>query len=274
MKKKRRIAGLCLVFCMIVGMLFPVQVQAASKNQWAVKSVKRYYADNGKMSLEYQSTYKYDKKGNQKEERWEQEGVGARQEIFKNTYSKGKLKKFDFHEKNGTMDSYSVAYTYNKNGTIKSKKEKGYGYTATYTYKNNKVRKRVVKFTGGDSSIYKYDKYGIPTSYEYKYPENSMYNSKITYKCTYKNGLCTSISSEGNKKDVYYLTGYRAGCLKESTGYNGSKVTYKYKQDKKTKQIASVSIYYNGKLGTKTVYKYTKVPKTAVHIANITNVTK
>lgn len=296
MKRRTKIASLFLALCMVIGVLSPLQVQAASKTKWVQADETGYTQSsntpNGSLELSYQHKTSYDKYGMMKKVTsigyYQNKKVNFGTNQFKATYSKGKIKKGAYYE--GGQKMYTTAYAYNKNGTVKSIKVKTTknadtmydDATITFSYKNKKLTKKVTKYlkyqkgasdtcyyysngemkkmvrkySDGSSSTTTYDKYGIPTS------QSDSYGNKEKYKNTYKKGLCTQVTSNGMKA-VYYITGYRAGQLKEMNYLNGDKRTYKYTQDKKSKQIATCTAYKDGVAVTKQVYKYVKVPSSA-----------
>ena len=130
-------------------------------------------------------------------------------------------------------------------------------------------RKKYVYKASDYQVIKSYNKFGLLISQETKYSNSASQNTKVTYKCTYKDGLCTWKDEENGFTMIYYTTGYRAGRLKEASYDDSDTTTYEYTQDAKSKQVATMTGYYLGEEVSKTVYKYKQVPATAVNIAQL-----
>lgn len=287
-RKKIKFTGVFLAVCMVMATMAPVHVNAATSSRWAEKSVIRYYNgsdsnDDPKWKLSQSNVYTYDKHGNMASHEVKEDlmdVIGVSKSTYKYTYKSGKVTKRVSY-KDGEKVSTST-YTYNKDNTLKSilNKDKNGSVTGkyTYTYKNGKVsknsykdilnsienciyydakgnlKKTVSTYSNGRSYTSSYDKYGIITAYTIK---DDVTTQDQKYSLTYKDGLCTRIDSNGEKA-VYYITGYRAGMLKEVIS-GETTTTYQYTQDKKSKKVATQLMYVDGKLRDKYEYKYIKV---------------
>ena len=238
-------------------------------------SQEAHYLDSGEESMvDWKETYQYDKNGNLKEQTYKDAyGAADIRYAYQNTYANGKLKKAQRDDKNGYGESATITCTYDKKGALKIKKITNSDSVETWTYANGQMKKYVYKATGGSQYqvIKKYNKLGLLISQETKYTDGMSQDTKTTYKCTYKDGLCTWIDEENGYSMVYYTTGYRAGRLKDVSYDNSgmNTTTYEYTQDAKSKQVATMTGYYAGEEVSKTVYTYKKVPATAVNIAQL-----
>ena len=247
MKRFRSLLSLTLIIAMLLGIVNPVSVSAASnKYYWNYAKSVEYRYNDGKWKQYSVSNYKFDKKG-------------------RNTKYTYKTKDWSY--------SYKVSYNSKGSSSISYENGKKTGKYVCTIDKNGRILKGKDYNAKGkliSTETYKYDSKGNTTKITYTYTDKSKKKEVDTYKNTYKGKTLvkrvakyssggkevTEYSKKGIIKKSTYTSssGYKSvstydskGRIKKNTGgdeYFKSESTYTY--DKKgniTKRVESNTNY-------------------------------
>lgn len=295
---KQRKSALFLILMALMAIVLTAPVSVFAKTQWLIKTGKHYRYDNAKWIITYQTTNKYNNKGQQTLYKWtdySNDGSSSSTSETKYKYKNGRLNKVSNYN-NGTLTGYSV-YSYKgkgKNAQIKKitryssdkkveatekptyyTKGKAKGlqkkavitysdkrkFTTTYTYSfhnNGNIKKETIKTSEG-KQITKYTKKGIISENSYTSSDSS-----YSWKDTYKNGklkLSVWKTDYSSSTTNYNSDGWEEKHVythKNSDGSTSSNTTT-YKYKKKNGRVATQTVYENDKPVSKTEYTWQKV---------------